>query len=133
MKIEILVQGDPDSKPFTKKFNYEKLDDLIFFKTTQIIKNRLSNNLRLNINETLEFYVAFIIISLNENKTINEIQKYIPKLLSSYQVMIGVPESLRKLIFTIIKNENNTKTISITTPIPVNQYFLHNQDTGTVR
>lgn len=130
MKIEVLVQGDPDIKPFTKIFQHEKSDKLIFLESTQLIKNRLSNNLRLNINETLELFVAFIIISLNENKTINEIQEHIPKLLFPHQVIIGVPESLRKLTFTITTNENSCKVISITTPITINQYFFHKQDQG---
>ena len=38
MKIEVLVQGDPDIKPFTKIYHYEKSDELIFFESTQLIK-----------------------------------------------------------------------------------------------
>ena len=125
MKIEVLVQGDPDIKPFTKLFHYEKSDELIFLESTKLIKKRLSNNMRLNINETLGLFFAYITTSLNEGKTINEIRKHIPELLSPHQVMIGVPEGLRKLTFTITTENNSNEIMSITTPIHINQYFFH--------
>ncbi len=126
MKIEVLVQGDPDIKPFTKKYSYEKSDELIFFESTQLIKNHLSNNMRLNINETLGLFVAYVITSLNEHKTVSEIQKHIPDMLLPHQVMIGVPESLRKLTFTITTNDTDSELMTITTPIRIDQYFLMN-------
>ncbi len=127
MKIEVLIQGEPDIKPYTETFHYEKSDELIFSESTQLIKNRLSNNMQLNINETLKLFVAHIITSLNEHKTLTEIQKHIPNLLLSNQVMIGVPESMRKLTFTITTNDANHEQMSIVTPIPIDQYFLHEQ------
>ena len=117
MKIEVMVQGDPDIKPITKIFYYEKSDETIFFESTQLIKNHLSNNMRLNINETLGLFVAHIITSLNEQKTINEIQKHIPEMLLPHQVMIGVPESLRKLTFTITTKDIDKEQMVITIPI----------------
>ena len=127
MKIEVSVQGDPDIKPFTKIFYYEKSDETIFFESTQLIKNHLSNNMRLNINETLGLFVAYVITSLNERKTINEIQKHIPDMLLPHQVMIGVPESLRKLTFTITTKDIDKEQIFITTPIQIVQYSLDGQ------
>lgn len=125
MKIEVLVQGDPDIKPITKIFHYEKSDKLIFFESTQLIKKRLLNNMRLNINEALGLFVANIITSINEHKTIKEIQKQILNMLLPHQVMIGVPESLRKLTFTITTDEIENELMSIITPIRIDQYFLH--------
>jgi len=125
MKIEVLVQGDPDIKPITKIFHYEKSDELIFFESTQLIKKRLLNNMRLNINEALGLFVSYVITSLNEHKTIKEIQKHIPNMLLPHQVMIGVPESLRKLTFTITTDEIKNELMSIITPIRIDQYFLH--------
>jgi urease gamma subunit len=126
MKIEVLVQGDPDIKPFTKTFHYKKSDELIFFESTQLIKKHLLNNMRLNINETLGLFVAYVITSLNEHKAISEIQKHIPDMLLPHQVMIGVPESLRKLTFTITTNDTDSEQMSITAPIRIDQYFLMN-------
>ncbi len=126
MKIEVLVQGDPDIKPYTKIYHYEKADETIFFESTQLIKKHLLNNMRLNINETLGLFVAYVITSLNERKTISEIQKHIPDMLLPHQVMIGVPESLRKLTFTITTDGIDNEQMSITTPIRIDQYFLMN-------
>jgi urease gamma subunit len=127
MKIEVLVQGDPDIKPITKIFHYEKSDELIFFESKQLIKKRLLNNMRLNINETMGLFVSFVITSLNERKTIKEIQKQIPNMLLPHQVMIGVPESLRKLTFTITTKDMDKEQMFITTPIQIVQYSLDGQ------
>ena len=123
----MVIQGDPDIKPITKIFHYEKSDESIFFESTQLIKNHLSNNMRLNINETLGLFVAYVITSLNERKTVNEIQKHIPDMLLPHQVMIGVPESLRKLTFTITTKDIDKEQIFITTPIQIVQYSLDGQ------
>jgi urease gamma subunit len=125
MKIEVLVEGDPDIKPLTKIFHYTKSDELIFLESTKLIKKRLENNMRLNVNETLWFFVTHIINSLNEGKTITVITKHLRELLLPNQVMIGVPESLRRLTFTILSKDNQSELISITTPICINQYFFH--------
>ena len=87
---------------FTEEMNLTDFSIIhIFLESTKLIKKRLSNNMRLNIHETLGLFFAYITTSLNEGKTIFEIQKHIPELLSPNQVMIGVPESLRKLNFEI--------------------------------
>lgn len=127
MKIEVLIEGDPDIKPFTKIFHYTKSDELIFFESIKLIKNRLEKRMRLNMNETLWMFVSYIINSINEDKKINEITKYIRNLLTPNQVMIGVPESLRRLTFTILMEDNKNELISITTPIRINRYFFQEQ------
>jgi len=71
-------------------------------------------------------YVAYVITSLNEHKTVSEIQKNIPEMLLPHQVMIGVPESLRKLTFTITTSDIDSEQMSITAPIRIDEYFLMN-------
>ena len=147
MKIKVSVQGDPDTKPFIKVFHYDASDESIFLASAQQIKDSLLNNMRLNISQVLELFVAYVILSLNEGKTIDEIQSHIPKILLPHQVMIGVPESLRQMVFTIITNDadvdnnNNTintndnshyndrtKVISVTVPIHINEHLFHQQN-----
>ena len=125
MKIEILVQGDPDTKPFTRIFDYPLSDEIIFQESIQLIKKRLSKNMKLNINETLELFSAFIKTLVDEGKSIKEIQKHIPKLLSANQVLIGVPESLRQITFRIMSDGEDSRIVSITSPIHINQYIFH--------
>ena len=148
MKIKVSVQGDPDTKPFIKVFHHDASDESIFLASAQQIKDSLLNNMRLNISQVLELFVAYVILSLNEGKTIDEIQSHIPKILLPHQVMIGVPESLRQIVFTIITNDadvdnnnNNTintndnsyyndrtKVISVTVPIHINEHLFHQQN-----
>ena len=48
-------------------------------------------------------------------------------MLLPHQVMIGVPESLRKLTFTITTKDIDKEQIFITTPIQIVQYSLDGQ------
>ena len=124
MKIEIVVQGDPDTKSFTRIFHYPLSDEVIFQESTLLIKKRLSDNMKLNINEALQLFAAFIKTSIDEGKSINEILKHIPKLLSENQVLIGVPESLRQLTFRI-RTEEEDKIVHVISPIQIKQYIFH--------
>ena len=124
MNITILVQGDPDLPLITKNYDYEKDEEFIFFESIEPIKKRLSNNIRLNLNETLSFFVFYIVTSLNANKSVEEIKKHFSELLSPQQVMIGVPESVRHLKFQIHFNQTLT-VIDIDSPIKINFGFLH--------
>ena len=125
MKIIIHVKGEDDNKPFTKVFDYEKSNEFIFFESMDIMKNKISRNLKLNINETLALFAGFIVVSLNEKKSINYIQKNISQLLLSHQVLIGVPELLKKLTFLVTTDFFTDKEIIIESPIP-SESFLRN-------
>ena len=118
MKIIIQVKGEADMKPFTKIFEYEKSNEFIFFESLKIIKNKISRNLRLNINETLALFSGVIVISMNEKKSIKEIQENISQILLPHQVLIGVPELMRELIFSVTTDYITNKEIVIQSPIP---------------
>ncbi len=144
MEIKVSVQGDPDTESFIRVFHYDASDESIFLASVQQIKDSLLNNMRLNVDQVLELFVAYVILSLNEGKAVDEIQNHIPKILLPHQVMIGVPESLRELTFTIIANDagavsddgdgdgdgnnidahynDHVKTILVTAPIHINEY-----------
>lgn len=118
MKIIIQVKGEEDLKPFTKIFDYERNNEFIFFDSLEIIKKKISRNQKLNINETLALFSGFILISLKEKKSIIEIQNQISQLLLSHQVLIGVPEILKKLTFLVTTDFITNKEILIESPIP---------------
>ncbi|MCA9812055.1 MAG: urease subunit gamma [Nitrosarchaeum sp.] len=123
MKITILIEGEPDIKPFTKVFHYSKENEFIFFDSIKIIKNKIARNLKLNINETLAFFAASVCILLRDRKTATEIQEIMSGLLLSHQVLIGVPELMRKLTFDVNLDELPECTIVILHPIS-NQYSM---------
>jgi len=123
--IKITVQGEPDVSPFTSIFQYStKTDEEIFMNSAIMIKDRLNSNLKININEAIVVYSALIVSELRNGKSIEQIQKNASCLLNPEQVMIGVPETLRKISFEVTLDDNSMKLIILNTPIQILDYFL---------
>jgi urease subunit gamma len=89
-----------------------------------MIKDRLSRNLKININEAITIYSAFIVSELRSGKSIEQIQKNASFLLGPEQVMIGVPETMRKISFEVTLDDNSMKLIVLNTPIQISDYIL---------
>jgi urease gamma subunit len=127
--IKAVIKGEDDTPPFTRLFEYpDRSDELIFFEAIQIIKQRLSKNLKININECLMVYCGYIIERVRANESVKSIEDNANKVLSLDQVMIGVPESLKKITL-IVKtdvDDNSTRkeTINIDSPLPTCKYIL---------
>ena len=123
--IKITVKGEPDVSPFTRIFQYStKTDEAIFINSAIMIKDRLNRNLKININEAIVVYSAFIISELRNGKSIEQIQKNASYLLNPEQVMIGVPETLRKVSFEVTLDEDSMKIVVLNTPIQISDYIL---------
>lgn len=123
--IKITVKGEPDVSPFTRIFQYStKNDEEIFINSEIMIKDRLSRNLKININEAITVYSAFIVSELRGGKSIEQIQKNVSFLLGPEQVMIGVPETMRKISFEVTLDDNSMKLIVLNTPIQISDYIL---------
>lgn len=80
--------------------------------------------MRININEALYIYLNYIINQLRLHKKKSEIITNVSKLLTSNQVMIGVPESLRKVNFNINTERKQKLDITVTEPISTTTYIL---------
>ena len=80
--------------------------------------------MRININEALYIYLNYIINQLRLHKKKTEIITNLPKLLTSNQVMIGVPESLREVNFNINTERKLKLDITVTEPISTTGYIL---------
>jgi urease subunit gamma len=89
-----------------------------------MIKDRLDRNLKININESITVYSAFIVSELRDGRSIEQIQKNVSHLLSPEQVMIGVPETLRKMSFEVMLDDGYMKLIVLNTPIRILDYIL---------
>ena len=79
--------------------------------------------MRININEALYIYLKYIMDELRLNKKKSEIITNASKLLTPDQVMIGVPESLRKINFNI-KLTTQRLRLTIREPISTTSYIL---------
>lgn len=80
--------------------------------------------MRININEALYIYINYIINQLRLHKKKSEIITNVSKLLTPNQVMIGVPESLRKVNFNINTERKQKLDITVTEPISTTSYIL---------
>ena len=123
--VAVTIQGEPDTVPFTRIFRfYNKADYTILSKLIKSINDKLSKDMRINLNETLYIYLNYIIKELRLHRKTNEMITNASMLLTPDQVMIGVPESLRKIIFNVLMPNSQRLKIIIKEPISTSGYIL---------
>jgi len=125
LNVKVTVEGEPDTSPFTRIYHFYSMTDYIILSNSiKAINNKLSRKLKININETLYIYLKYVIDQLRSRGNRNEIKKNISRLLTPDQVMIGVPESLRKISFNIRVENTQRLCITIKEPITTTSYVL---------
>jgi urease subunit gamma len=123
--VTVTVQGEPDTVPFTRIFRfYNKADYIILSKLIKSINDKLSKDMRINLNETLYIYLNYIIKELRLHRKTNEMITNASTLLTPDKVMIGVPESLRKISFNVLMPNSQRLKIIIKEPISTSGYIL---------
>ena len=123
--IKATVKGESDTAPFTRIFLYaDKSDELVFYNKVEVIKEKLDKNFRININESLVIYCAYVVSELRARKTISIIERKAQKILHPRKVMIGVPESLRKITFEAKIDKLPKRRITLKEPITTSNYIL---------
>lgn len=122
--INVLVKGEQDIPPITKQFQYDNNSEEIFFSGVEVIKTRLASNLKINLNETLLFYCAYIVSELRSGKTVSTIEKNVHRVLSPEKVMVGVPESIQRIIFEVNIDNKIKETVKFDEPIQITNYIL---------
>ena len=130
IRIETIVRGESDLS-LTKLFEFRNEDDIIFHNVVELIKEKLSKNLKLNVNEALLTYCVHIISEIRSNKPELEITNNSSKILTRDNVLIGVPESLREIIFNITLDNFPKKTIRYIEPIPTANYIMVDPKAGS--
>ncbi len=127
IKIIAIIKGEDDIPPLSKLFEYDSSSEKIFFNGLKIIQTRLSQNLRININETLMLFCGLITQQLREGKSNFEIADSLSRMLTPDKVMIGVPESIRMISFEVGIDDKPSNTISLVEPISIRNYILTNE------
>ena len=123
--VAVTVQGELDTVPFTRIFRfYNKADYIILSKLIKSINDKLSKDMRINLNEILYIYLNYIIKELRLHRNANEMITNASTLLTPDQVMIGVPESLRKISFNVLMPNSQRLKITIKEPISTSGYIL---------
>jgi len=95
-----------------------------FFNGVNMIKERLYKNLRINLYEPLLVYCAYIVSELHSGKTVTSIQENANRILSPDKVMIGVTESIRKIVFDVVIDNRPKEIVTFEEPIPISNYIL---------
>jgi urease subunit gamma len=125
ISIKAKVKGESDVPPFTRVFECrDKFDEQIFFDSLEIIKDKLARNLRINTNESLALYCGYVVDQLRARISIESIENNAVKILLPDKVMIGVPETLRRISLGVILDNFPKKKLSFHEPIPTSHYTL---------
>jgi urease subunit gamma len=123
--LRIEVKGEPDVPPFTRVFEHgDKADEQIFFNSVDMVKEKLARNLKINANEALLVYCAYIVNELRSGRFGGMVEKNASKILSTHNVMIGVPETLRKITFEATIDDLPKQVVIFDEPIPISNYIL---------
>jgi urease gamma subunit len=121
-----MVTGENDTSPYFQVFEYsDESYEKIFVPAVNIVREKLAMGLRININECLALFCNFVVSQLRTKNSIEYIKREARKILSPHEVMIGVPESLRKVVFYVKLNKACKFVITIREPIRIIRYELN--------
>ncbi len=128
INIKAEIKGETDMSPFIKMFEFSDNDEVIFLNSVDAIKQKLSKNMRLNMNETLTMYLAYVVSQIRSKNSVENIVNNVSKILTADNVMIGVPETLRKITFNAIIDDQPKTQITFNEPIPSSNYILSTEN-----
>ena len=123
--INVLVRGEIDNPPFVKSFQYrDKEEEEILFNTVASIEKKLERGLKINVNETLAIFCAYVIEELRGHRSQAEIENAAQGIISSGQVLIGVPETLREMNFEVIVDDFPVRRLKFLEPMKISNYIM---------
>ena len=123
--VRVTVISEEGASPFSQVFEYSNESfDNIFSTTVDRIKEKLKQRLRINLYECLALYCDYMVSRLRTKNDTSSIEQGIRALLSHHDVMTGVPETLRKIVFQMELNRGEQEIISISEPIRIPHYVL---------
>lgn len=124
IRIEVLVEGEPDILPSTKLFEFKDEDEAIFLNVIEVVKDKLSRNWKINTHESLLVFCAYIVSEIRSGKSESQIIDNSSKILTRDNVLFGVPETLRQITFNTTIDNLPKKIIQFIEPIPTMNYIM---------
>jgi urease gamma subunit len=104
--VKAIVKGESDTQPFTQIFDYkDRSDEEIFYKSAEMIKEKIVRDLKINTNEVLVIFCVYVVNEIRARKPVSIIEKNASKIFSIDKVMIGVPETLRNITFRALVDD----------------------------
>lgn len=125
INIKVLVRGEIDTPPFVRIFQYpDKEEESIFFNSVAAIKKKIEMSLKINANETLVIFCAYVVEQMRDHKSQQEIENAAQGIISNDQVLIGVPETLREMSFDVIVDDFPEQRIKLFEPMKISNYMM---------
>jgi urease gamma subunit len=121
IRVKATVRGEPGVPAFIRVFDY---DEEIFFSSASMIEEKIQQNMKINANEALIAYCAYVVKSIRAGRQDSNIQDGARKILSADKVMIGVPETLRMITFEATVDSKPARKIVLKQPITASKYTL---------
>jgi urease gamma subunit len=116
--VRMTVKGEPDTSPFIRTFFYlDKTDEQIFYNSVEMIKKKIYGNLKINVNESLIIFCAYVVSELRKRKSTNTIERNSKDILSLENVMIGVSETLRDITIEATVDNLAKRRLAFSQPI----------------
>jgi len=129
MRIEAL-EGKSNVLPFTKLFEFKDEDEPIFRNVIEMVRDKLSRNLKLNTHEALLVFCAYLVSEIRSGKSELQIIDNSSKILTRDNVLFGIPETLSQLTFNVTVDNLPKKIIQFIEPIPTTNYIM--TDSGAI-
>lgn len=102
MRIAVAAAGiEPRAAPIRRVFEYEGCDDEVLAASAARIRDMLARGLRLNVNDALLMFAAYVAVSVGEGRDGRRIADGARAMLAPHNVMIGVPEMLYSMRFEV--------------------------------
>jgi len=128
LHVRVTVKGEPDTAPLIRIYRCgDEIDEQMLFNSIEMIMEKLSKKMRININEALLVHLNCLVEAFRSHKKMEEIVNNASNILTADQVMIGVPESLREIKFDIIMENMSRRQITLIEPIPTTAHILPSQ------
>ncbi|MGB7635472.1 MAG: urease subunit gamma [Nitrososphaeraceae archaeon] len=125
INIQVLVRGEIDTPPFVRIFQYpDKEEESIFFNSVAAIKKKIEMSLKINANETLAIFCAYVVEQMRIYKSQQEIENAARDIISNDQVLIGVPETLREMSFDVAVDNFPEQRIKFFEPMKISNYMM---------
>ena len=123
--IQIIIKGEKAQNSFSQKYYYpHESDEEIFFNSVQLVVSRIEKKLKLNLNEVLTIFLDFLVREYKKKRDTNKIKDNLSKLLTHDQVLIGVPELVKKIEFSGMIDINPKFTMVVNEPILIPEYTI---------
>ena len=123
--VQITIKGENAQNSFYKKYYYpNESDEEIFFNSVQLVTARIEKKLKINLNEMLTIFLDFLVREYRKKRDIDEIKDNLSKLLTHDQVLIGVPELVKKIEFSGMIDINPKFTMVVNEPILIPEYTI---------